>query len=181
MTEEEANEVRARNEVIRKNRDEVCDKIASKYACFKRDFLGAPIRRAMKAVAEGTGASLKPCQIDYRKDERFWVFPSAGDVNCTFEVNFESSTDQSLARIFLLELHDSKRSVQNAPSVLYHDKKFPENVTRLFPGAMQSRTSNGSISFAVSSAHIKKGIDEPLSQLIGFRQYLHYHLHAIKI
>ena len=64
---------------------------------------------------------------------------------------------------------------------MYHDKNLPENVTRVFPGAMQKRTSNGSISFSVSDISIKKGIDQPLSQLIGFRQYLHFHLHAIKI
>jgi len=53
----------------------------------------------------------------------------------------------------------------NAPGVMYHDKNFPENVTRLFPGAMQKRTSNGSISFSVGEAHLKKGqgMEVPLS------------------
>ena len=74
-------------------------------------------------------------------------------------MNFDNITDQSLARIFLLELNDSKRNVTNAPQVLYHDKTQPENVMRVFPGALQKKTSNGSISFAVSSSHIKKGID----------------------
>mmetsp|Transcript_18517 Transcript_18517/g.28437 ORF Transcript_18517/g.28437 Transcript_18517/m.28437 type:complete len:126 (-) Transcript_18517:31-408(-) len=69
----------------------------------------------------------------------------------------------------------------NAPGVMFHDKNYPENVTRLFPGAMKQRTSNGSISFSVGEIHLKKGLEVPLSQLIGFRQYLHFHLHAIKI
>jgi hypothetical protein len=56
----------------------------------------------------------KPCQIDSRKDERYWVFGSDKDVNVTFEVNFDNETDRSLARIFLLELNDSKRNVMNA-------------------------------------------------------------------
>ena len=46
----------------------------------------------------------------------------------TLEVNFTSNEDVSLARIFLLELHDSKRSVQSAPGVIYHDKQFPDDV-----------------------------------------------------
>jgi hypothetical protein len=50
----------------------------------------------------------------------------------------------------------------------------PENVERLFPGALNKKTSNGSISFVVSDKHLKKqaGIDGVLSQLIGFRMYL---------
>jgi hypothetical protein len=69
----------------------------------------------------------------------------------------------------------------NAPGVIYHDKDFPLNVTTQFPGSMNKRTSNGSISFKVGEDHLKKGIELPLSQMIGFRQYLHFHLHAIKI
>ena len=180
MTEEEANAIRAKNEEIRKDRETQASKIADRFASFKRDFLGAPIWKAMQAVINKT-APPKPCQVDYRKDERFWVFGSATDVAVTFEVNFHGVEDQSLARIFLLELNDSKRNVQNAPGVMYHDKQFPENVTRVFPGAIKTRTSNGSITFQVAEPHLKKGLELPLSQLIGFRQYLHFHLHAIKI
>lgn len=50
MSEEEAEAVRAKNEVIRKQREEICETIAVKFACFKRDFLGAPIRKAMNKV-----------------------------------------------------------------------------------------------------------------------------------
>lgn len=50
MTEEEAEAIRAQNEIIRKERDVVCDKIATKFAQFKRDFLSAPMRKAMKCV-----------------------------------------------------------------------------------------------------------------------------------
>jgi len=110
MTEEEANEVRAKNEEIRKQREAAATVIADKFAVFKRDFLSAPIWKAMQAILKGT-APPKPCQIDYRKDEKFWVFGAAKDVSVTFEVNFSSTEDQSLARIFLLELNDSKRNV----------------------------------------------------------------------
>jgi len=60
MSEEEAEKVRAENEKIRKERDEVCDKIATKFAQFKRDFLSAPIRKAMKCVVDKKG-EFKPC------------------------------------------------------------------------------------------------------------------------
>jgi Arp2/3 complex, 34 kD subunit p34-Arc len=73
-------------------------------------------------------------------------------VTVTFEVNFEGETDQALARIFLLELNDSKRQVMNSPGVVFHDKVFPENVLSSFPGAIKTRTSSGSISFKVGES-----------------------------
>jgi hypothetical protein len=59
---------------------------------FKRDFLGAPIRKAMKHIlAKNDGFAA--CQIDYRKDERYWVFGTASDVRCIFEVNLATEED----------------------------------------------------------------------------------------
>lgn len=110
MSEEEANEVRRQNEEIRKERDIKSDKIASRYACFKRDYMGAPILHAMNMALEGK-SGFKPCQIDYRKNESYWVFGTDKDVSVTFEVSFEGETDIALARIFLLELNDAKRNV----------------------------------------------------------------------
>jgi len=180
MTDEEADAVRARNEEIRKERDAAAEIVANRFSAFKRDFLGAPIWAAMIAVVNKT-APPKPCMIDYRKDEKYWVVSTEKDVSVTFEVNFSSTEEQQLGRIFLLELHDSRRQVMNAPAVIYHDKQNPEDICRLFPNSMAKRTSNGSISFKVSDNHLKNGIEVPLSQLIGFRQFLHFHLHAIKI
>ena len=52
MTDEEANEVRAKNEEVRKERDVQATKIADKFACFKRDFVGSPIWKAMTDIVE---------------------------------------------------------------------------------------------------------------------------------
>lgn len=78
----------------------------------------------MKGVLEKTNSKFTPCQIDYRKDERYWVFATDTEVRVIFEVNFTSEEDQALARIFLLEMKDT-RGVQNAPSISYFDKAFP--------------------------------------------------------
>ena len=47
MSDEEANEIRAKNEEIRKERETHADGVAERFAQFKRDFMGAPIRKAM--------------------------------------------------------------------------------------------------------------------------------------
>jgi len=45
----------------------------------------------------------------------------------------------------------------------------------------KARASNGEVSFKLDGKHLKNGLDQPLYQLVGFRMYLHFHLHAIKI
>ena len=47
----------------------------------------------MKGVLAKSNSGFKPCQIDYRKDERFWVFCSDNDVRIIYEINFQTSED----------------------------------------------------------------------------------------
>ena len=69
--EETAAKVRAENEAIRAERAEQVDGIAEKFAKFKRDFIGAPIRNAMKKAL--AGEQFTPCEIPYRKNEKYWL------------------------------------------------------------------------------------------------------------
>jgi phosphopantetheinyl transferase (holo-ACP synthase) len=92
LSEEEAEKVRAENDEIRKQREASADVIANKFACFKRDFMGAPIWATMQDILNKKDPK-KPCQINYRADERFWVFPSKEEVSVTFEVNLGSKED----------------------------------------------------------------------------------------
>ena len=154
----------ANTEKIRERRDVEATKIADKFACFKRDFLGAPIWKAMNMVSEKKDG-FTPCQIDYRSDESFWVFGTKSEVNVVFEINMADTTDQALCRIFLLELADSGRNVMNAQGINYHDKDMPLNVKEKFPKASKIRTSNGAVAFLVDDKALARenGIELPLS------------------
>lgn len=180
MDEAEANQVRAQNEESRKERDRIAEEICMKFSCFKKDFLGAPIRRALKQLASPGGVASGACELPYRCDEKYWVVSAKGEVTISFALQFDNQTDRALARIFLLEFSDSKRYVKNPPAIMYHDIKFPEGITKVFPDAAKHTYSNGVISFTLFPGHLKDGLEQPLSFLIGFRQYLHYHFHAIK-
>lgn len=180
MDEEQANQVRAKNEETRKERDRIAEEICMKFSCFKKDFLGAPIRRALKSLQTGSGVPTESCELPYRIDEKYWVVSAKGEVTVSFALQFDNQTDRALARIFLLEFSDSKRYVKNPPAIMYHDIKFPEGISKLFPEATKHQYSNGVISFTLFPGHLKDGLDQPLAFLIGFRQYLHYHFHAIK-
>lgn len=63
---------------------------------------------------------------------------------------------------------------------MYHDINFPQAIQKLFPSAEKTKYSNGVISFTLFHGHTKDGLEQPIAFLTGFRQYLHYHFHAIK-
>ena len=50
--------MRAENEEARKQREKMADEISLKFSCFKRDFMGAPIWRALKNLKAGINALL---------------------------------------------------------------------------------------------------------------------------
>jgi len=53
MDEDTQAKVKAQNEEIRKERDRIAEEVSLKFSCFKRDFLGAPIRRALVSLKAG--------------------------------------------------------------------------------------------------------------------------------
>jgi len=141
------------------------------------------MRRALKSLsadAKGSGNPADSCEIPYRSDEKYWVVSSKSEVSIYFALQFDNQTDRALARIFLLEFSDSKRYVKNPPAIMYHDMNFPPAIVKLFPQADKIKYSNGVISFTLFHGHLKDGMEQPLAFLTGFRQYLHYHFHAIK-
>lgn len=148
MPEEEQERLKKENEEIRIQKEKIVEKISDKFSAFKRDFIGAPMRRALKCLQTGEGQPSQACEISYRNDEKYWVIPSKTEVTVSFSLQFDNPTDKALARIFLLEFVDSKRHVQNPPSILYYDNKFPEAVVAKFPEAAKIQYSNGVISFS---------------------------------
>jgi len=61
MSEEEQEQIRQDNEAIRLDRSSKVDEIATKFSCFKRDFIGAPMRKALLACQAGTAVT--QCEI----------------------------------------------------------------------------------------------------------------------
>lgn len=112
------------------------------------------------------------------------MFPDKDSVGFTVDINLNETQDAALARIFLVELPTTARNVLNVPAIVYHDIKLErgEQQVKCFPEVKnKARASNGEVSFKLEAKHLKNGIDKPLSQLVGFRMFLHFHLHAIKI
>ncbi len=156
MSEEEQTKVKEQNELVKKQKEKMADDISLKFSQFKRDFMSAPIRRAIKGLASGDPSLNHTCQINYRPDEKFWVIANKGDVSVSFGMQFDNATDKALARIFLLEFSgDIKRYCKNPCSVVYYDQKFPESVLEKFPACKDLKYSNGVISFSLQPSHLQ--------------------------
>jgi len=98
--------------------------VATKIAKFKRDFIGAPIRRALLQIQKGVAVST--CEIPYRKDEKYWITSQApGEASFYIAFNFETANDIQLARIMLVEFKETTRHVKGSVSITYHDKNAP--------------------------------------------------------
>ena len=89
MHEEQQEEIRASNEQVRSQRQAGVDVIATKFAQFKRDFIGAPIRKALLGLQEGKPVT--DCEIPYRKTEKYWIIcSSTGELSFYFSFNFST-------------------------------------------------------------------------------------------
>jgi actin related protein 2/3 complex subunit 2 len=155
--------------------------IAELISKFKMHFISAPIRRACKAAL--ADKQVDPVEVAYRSDEKYWVLmPQKNEVQVYFAVNFTNTTDISLARVMLLEWQDSQRKIKAPPNIKFHDKEVPTELTSKFPNAGKESYSNGMISFKLTLEHHLKGkdLEQPLSFFVGFRQFMNYHLHAMK-
>lgn len=147
LDEEQAAKVKEENELIRAERAKVTDEIANRISMFKRNFLGAPIRQAMKAAIAGKPNA--PAEIAYRQDEKYWVInPDKDEVQVFFAINFPNEVDQALARVMLLEFQSACRNVKTPPSITYYDKEFPQQVLKCFPDAGKQSYTNGVISMS---------------------------------
>ena len=82
----------------------------------------------------------------------------------------------------LLEWQDSMKKVQMAPIIKYHDQTAPTELVNAFNKVQGEKYSNGWISFKLNTNnHLKdKSLEQPLAMLAGYRQYIQYHLHAMK-
>lgn len=92
MDEEQATKIREENEIIRVERAKQAEDIATHVSLFKRNFLSAPIRQAMKAAI--AGSPFTPAEVAYRQDEKFWVInPAKDEVQVLFAINFTNEVD----------------------------------------------------------------------------------------
>lgn len=142
----------------------------------KRNTLGAPLEMAFDALKNSSSKGMSPIQIPFRKSETMFIHPEADRVIVLFSVCFDDKTDQAIARVFLQEMAEAGRRVNNAPPINFH--RDPPLELRSVSGLRASDDLVGYLSITVFSSHVSTDLkrSQATTMIQGFRNYLHYHI-----
>eukprot|EP00903_Cladosiphon_okamuranus_P010671 g10088.t1 len=144
----------------------------------KRNLMAAPFDRAFDALREGRGGSVPPSAIPWRKNEVVYIVPQADRVAVIFAIDFTESDERAIAKSFLMEFVDAQRVANNSPPCTFTPDAPLELKSMPMPPGQRPV---GFLSFVIFAQHVERGRQEKtVTLLIGFRNYLHYHLKATK-
>ncbi|CAN3366058.1 actin-related protein 2/3 complex subunit 2 [Diutina catenulata] len=120
--------------------------------------------------------------IRYRgTDECIYIKPSFDRVTVIFSTVFQDETDKIFGRVFLQEFVDArKRSVQNAPQVLYSHRDAPSDIASVQHGATNN-DKKGYVTLVLFPRHLMPQKRENcITHVQVFRNYFHYHIKCFK-
>lgn len=152
-------------------------KIARSVSLIKRHALGAPFYKIFSDIEGKKGGGL--AEINYRDDEAIYIKPESDRCIVIFAIQFKDPDDVVLAKVFLQEYADARRTMSNAPSVTYSQKEPPLELR----GVRNLRVSDsqGFVSFVLFQPHMAPAKREKtIDNIETFRNYLHYHLKCSK-
>lgn len=147
LSEEEQNAIREANEKARDERKTICDQLTSRVTQFKRDFMSAPIRKALLSAGEGN--EVQACCIHYRPKEKYWILPTKpGEMTLCYSINFETPDEIALVRVMLLEYQNAMKKTKAPANVKYYDKEIPTEMQSVFSDVNIADYSNGFLTFS---------------------------------
>lgn len=153
-------------------------KIAREISLIKRHALAAPFYKVFADI-EAKKPAAPLIEIRYRDDEALYIKPEPDRVIVIFSIQFKDADDVVFAKVFLQEYQDARRTMSNAPSVLFSQKEPPlelKGVKNLRVGEGQ-----GFVSFVLFASHISGTKKErSIDNIQTFRNYLHYHIKCSK-
>jgi len=153
------------------------EEFAKNIALMKRHALGAPFYKVFTDVEQKKGGSL--VEIRYRDDEAFYIKPESDRVIVIFEMAFRDLDDVVLAKLFLQEYQDARKSMNNAPSVSYSQKEPPLELKGV--SNLRVKEGTGYVSFVLFAPHISgKKKEVSIDNIQTFRNYLQYHMKCSK-
>jgi actin related protein 2/3 complex subunit 2 len=150
---------------------------ARNIALLKRHCFGAPYYRVFNDIEQKKGGAL--IEIPYRDDEALYLKPETDRCIVIFSIQFKDPDDVVLAKLFLQEYADARRTMNNAPSVSYSQKEPPLELKGV--RNLKVNDSQGFVSFVLFQPHMATAKREKtIDNIMTFRNYLHYHLKCSK-
>jgi actin related protein 2/3 complex subunit 2 len=150
---------------------------ARNIALFKRHCLASPFYKVFSDIEAKKPGSL--IELNYRDGEAFYIKPESDRAIVVFVTSMKDPDDVVLAKVFLQEYQDARRSLTNCPSVTYSQKEPPLELK----GVRHLRVGDGTsyISFVLFAPHISgKKKETCIDNILTFRNHLQYHMKCSK-
>jgi len=146
-------------------------------ALLKRHALAAPFYKVFADIEQKKPGNL--VELPYRDDEAIYLKPESDRCIVIFSINFKDPDDIVLAKVFLQEYADARKTMSNAPSVTYSQKEPPLELKGV--RNLKVSSTQGFVSFVLFAPHIAAAKREKtIDNIMTFRNYLHYHLKCSK-
>jgi len=153
------------------------DELVQRLSGFKPNVIGGVFDHFFTAVMKG-GTQPDPFRFDLRADTSVFFFPGKDRITVIFGLDFKEKVDRAIAKIFMQEFVEAKRSLGAAPPCMWSVN--PPNELAHFD--IKEPTGNlGFLSFAILKTHLEKDKKEKVIGVLQvFRNYLQYHIKCSK-
>jgi len=155
------------------------NKFVRDVALLKRNVLAAPFYKVFADVEAKKPVVANPIEIRYRDDEAIYIKQETDRVIVIFTIMFKDQDDVVFAKVFLQEYQDARKTMSNAPSVMFSQKEPPLELKGV--KNLKVMAGQGFVSFVLFGPHIsgtKK--EKTIDNIQTFRNYLHYHIKCSK-
>lgn len=132
--------------------------------------------------AQQKGEVLEKKKVNLINDTTVYFCPSGDRTVVVFAVNFSDNTDKTIAKVFLQEFQDARRTLGSAPPCKWSEESPKELIDNFdIKGDAKNMGYLGFISFAVLKSHVEESrLPQVVKVMQSFRSYLQYHIKCSK-
>ena len=176
MTDEEKEKFDEERKSIREELDKFAKQTAEKLSNFRVKIYASVLDKMLNEVIN----KKNPAKLSFHLNDKniLHVIPLPDRIQLLYGIDFSQTTDQSLARIFLLELKEVKNHVRNCidAKVYAETDEVPSQIIGI---DQPKKYSNGLCMFDLFTKNYKT-IKPLLNYFVTFREYIQFHIHSIK-
>jgi len=153
------------------------DEVVEKISCLKANVMAGVFDYFLTPLLSGA-KPMDPYRFDLRADTTVYFFPKADRVTVIYSVDFKERVDRAIAKIFMNEFVEARRTIQASPPVQFGVNP-PLEMAHF---KITEPTGNlGFISFTIFKSHLDNNKkDRVINVLQVFRNYMQYHIKCSK-
>jgi len=145
---------------------------------FKFHLIGGVFDYFFSNLLKTGSKPLDPFTFNLRADTKVYFVPAADRVTVIYSLDFKDRVDRAVARVFLQEFVDARRTLGAAPPCAFGPNPPPE--LKAF-GITEPAGNLGFLTFSVLKSHLDRDKkDKVIAVLQVFRNYLQYHIKCSK-